>query len=340
MESLFREGQRFQEYILLEKLPQGDFSEVWKAQSGYGKCLVCIKFFFCDFSHLQRQKTKLLEPCHPYLVKFLKLDFEYEIPYLIMPFMDKGNLKSLLHSNMCSEKALEIIRFILLALVCLHSQNIVHGSIKEENVLFQSPYNIYLSDWGWNTSPETLPSKDMVDLGNIIEKLILRCMSRNQHPKDMPALLLLKQLQEKSPFYPDAMAMLEDLHQGQRKIYQPAEDRFCLASSGEKIQAFSLDAFLLGSIFFIYSMPMPLSIALFLLYFLFLEGILGMTLGKKLLGLEICRKTEEKVDLGLALWRIILFYCALPFCFFFLLRKKSLNWHDRIAGTVVRKKTS
>ncbi len=338
MEQLRQNIQEFQGYVLEERISQNHSSVLWKVRDPKSGQNLAIKILFYDEMFLKLQREKIVSPCHPYLMKIIKLDLDSFPPYYIMPWMNLGNLQNFIIHKQSVQKMVEITRMILLTLVSLHSQGIVHGRIKAENILFQSPCMLYISDWGWN--PQASMSDDIDSLGRMLQERMIPFIRTNKK-RDLPFVSLLKRLQENSTSqgdnrYPHALAMLDDLHKGQKEIYC-FYSAITHASLQEKIIAIFIDGILLASIFILAKISFWDSMIFWGMYFFLLEGSTGTTVGKKLLGLEIVRKSGQKRDLGIVLWRIILFYTLFPIMPFLYFLDKKADWYDRMAGTIVKK---
>ncbi|MBI2899554.1 MAG: serine/threonine protein kinase [Planctomycetes bacterium] len=132
-------NQRVGEYVLVEKLGQGGFGEVWKARHHALDQTVAIKFS-TDPGTVDELRTggaiqHRLQ--HPAVVRTLGLNADADPPYVVMEYMEGGSLRSLLQTRgpLSLGDALCVGRQVLDALAHAHARGVVHRDIKPENVL-------------------------------------------------------------------------------------------------------------------------------------------------------------------------------------------------------------
>ena len=91
---------------------------------------------------------------HPNIVPIMDAGFFDEYPFLVLRYINDGTLRSKmekarLHNNAYSlENFLHWLPQISSALDFIHSNNWFHRDVKPENILFDSNYNPYLTDFG------------------------------------------------------------------------------------------------------------------------------------------------------------------------------------------------
>lgn len=139
------------EYTLLEKLGEGGFAEVWKAQHHILKQTVAIKIPINEATDLFRTEIKALDKLdHPHIVRVVAASVTHNPPYLVMEYLSGGTLRDLMKSG--KGLALADIRNyahqILEALSLAHKQGIVHGDLKPENLLLDQDKKLYVADFG------------------------------------------------------------------------------------------------------------------------------------------------------------------------------------------------
>lgn len=133
-------GERVSEYILSEKLGEGAFGEVWKAEHSQipGK-FVAIKFpRNAEAVELIRKEAIFQhELTHPNIVKTIGLNLDYDPPYFVMEFFDGVNLRRLINEEgiLPPPYAIDIAVQILDALQYAHDKGVIHKDIKPENIL-------------------------------------------------------------------------------------------------------------------------------------------------------------------------------------------------------------
>ncbi len=137
-----QKGDRISEYTLVEKLGQGGFGEVWKAEHAQipGK-YVAIKI------PMRPESTELLNKEavfqhqleHPNIVRTVGLNTQNDPPYFIMEFVDGKNLRQFMVQEgiLPPPYAIDIAVQALEALSYAHSRGIVHKDIKPENILVE-----------------------------------------------------------------------------------------------------------------------------------------------------------------------------------------------------------
>jgi hypothetical protein len=117
-----------------------------------------IKDLFSYFNFLQRSEVvrhlkQVVEQMsnlnHPLIVKIIDENVEVAHPYFVMEFLTGGNLKKLMNGKpLPIERCLILFTQICYALSFAHKQDVTHGNIKPENILFDGMGNVRLTDFG------------------------------------------------------------------------------------------------------------------------------------------------------------------------------------------------
>jgi formylglycine-generating enzyme required for sulfatase activity len=137
-----QKGDRISEYALLEKLGQGGFGEVWKAEHTQipGK-FVAIKIPTSPeaMDCLKQEAQFQHELDHPNIVKTIGLNTQNDPPYFIMEYVEGKNLRQLMLDDgiLPPPYAIDIAVQVCEALSFAHSKGIVHKDIKPENILVE-----------------------------------------------------------------------------------------------------------------------------------------------------------------------------------------------------------
>ncbi len=145
-------GDRVSEYLLLQRLGEGGFGEVWKAEHAQipGK-YVAIKIPTNPESMDLLKKEAVFQDQldHPRIVKTIGLNTQHDPPYFIMEYVEGKNLRQLMLEDgiLPPPYAIDIAVQVLDALGYAHSQNIVHKDIKPENILVEKK-KIQVTDRG------------------------------------------------------------------------------------------------------------------------------------------------------------------------------------------------
>ena len=180
-----QKGDRISEYALLEKLGQGGFGEVWKAEHAQlpGK-FVAIKIpTSVEAMDCLKQEAQFQhELDHPNIVKTIGLNTQNDPPYFIMEYVEGKNLRQLMLDDgiLPPPYAIDIAVQVCEALAFAHGKGIVHKDIKPENILVEKKkvdiskkgkavlHYVKLTDLGLGTFParHTLPAVDAPEAGS------------------------------------------------------------------------------------------------------------------------------------------------------------------------------
>ena len=135
-------GDRISEYTLVEKLGQGGFGVVWKAEHAQiaGK-FVAIKIPTspAGMDYLRQEAVFQHELDHPNIVKTIGLDTKHDPPYFIMEYVEGRNLRELMAEDgiLPPPYAIDIAVQACEALDFAHGKGIVHKDVKPENILVE-----------------------------------------------------------------------------------------------------------------------------------------------------------------------------------------------------------
>ena len=146
-------GDLLSGYRVLEKVGQGGFGSVWKAEGVEGeRGLVALKVPRDPLSLecLRREAQFRLD--HPRIVKILGLDPAGDPPCLVLEYVDGLNLRRLMLEEgiLPPARAIEVAIEICEALSFVHGRGILHKDIKPENVLVprSGPLRVKVADFG------------------------------------------------------------------------------------------------------------------------------------------------------------------------------------------------
>ena len=154
-------GDKIDNYEILQVLGEGSFGYVAKAKSRLNHKIYAIKQL--NFSNAQKQKEidlvenevailKNME--HPLITKYYKSFKEGNCLYIVMEFMDNGDLGELIKGHKTLNKPIDEERlwniFIqaLTSLEFVHSKGIIHRDIKPANLFVSNDGTIKLGDFG------------------------------------------------------------------------------------------------------------------------------------------------------------------------------------------------
>src|SRR5262245_5335189 len=174
-----QKGDRISESALLEKLGQGGFGEVWKAEPAqiHGK-FVAIKIPTSPeaMDCLKQEAQFQHELDHPNIVKTIGLNTQNDPPYFIMEYVEGKNLRQLMLDDgiLPPPYAIDIAVQVCEALSFAHSKGIVHKDIKPENILVEKKkidiskkgkallHYVKLTDLGLGTFPARRQSEILI----------------------------------------------------------------------------------------------------------------------------------------------------------------------------------
>ncbi len=124
---------RFQ---ILGELGRGGTSIVYHARDTQNKRDVAVKVLLKDSQEdrFQREAEKLASLTHPNVVTFLEVGRHDGRDYLVMEYLEAGDLSSYVH-NLSMLEILSLFSQVCDGLAHLHDQGIVHRDIKPANIL-------------------------------------------------------------------------------------------------------------------------------------------------------------------------------------------------------------
>ncbi len=173
-----QKGDRISEYTLVEKLGQGGFGEVWKAEHAQiaGK-YVAIKIPTKPESMdlLQKEAVFQHQLEHANIVRTIGLNTQHDPPYFIMEFVDGKNLRQFMQDEgiLPPPYAIDIAVQMLEALAHAHSNGIIHKDVKPENILVEKKrvtvakdhkallHYVKITDLGLGKMPDNLRQSEM-----------------------------------------------------------------------------------------------------------------------------------------------------------------------------------
>ena len=180
-------GDKVDDYEILQVLGEGSFGFVAKAKSRLNHKIYAIKKI--DFSSLKNEKSMELSENeiitlknldYPLITKYYKSIKEENCLYIIMEFMDNGDLGGLIKAHKSlnkpinEEKIMNIFIQAMKSLVFIHSNNLIHRDIKPENLFISNDGTIKLGDFGVSASiVEKNENKKYINLQQQIQKELI-----------------------------------------------------------------------------------------------------------------------------------------------------------------------
>jgi serine/threonine protein kinase len=166
-------GRKLGNYLLIRKLGQGGFGEVYLAEHVHLKTLAAIKML----QHVQlpsNEEEKFREEAqtiakldHPHIIRVLDYGIQESTstPYLVMDYAPNGTVRQRYPRGKILEP-LHILSYVIQvadALQYAHDRKVIHRDVKPENMLLNKQNHIRLSDFGIAVVYETTSSPNTVD---------------------------------------------------------------------------------------------------------------------------------------------------------------------------------
>lgn len=174
-------GDRVGPFTLVEKLGEGGFAEVWKAERADEPGRIEALKIPTDPDYAKQLRTedrlrKGLE--HPNIVRLLGEDLAADPPYLRMQFVPGQSLEALLQRTgaLPVQDALDIAEQVAKALDYAHGRGVIHADVKPSNVLIDPEGVARLTDFGLGQVPRDVARsvlKSQAELSNARSRAIV-----------------------------------------------------------------------------------------------------------------------------------------------------------------------
>ncbi len=148
------EGERIGRFELVAPLGRGGFSEVWRARDASGLPLapdVALKLLVNadHVAELRREANLLGVVRGDGIVRTLEVGLAEEVPFIALELLEGGDLRRRFAKDAFDPaKALAIVERIIEILARVHSEGVVHGDLKPENVVFAANGDLHIADFG------------------------------------------------------------------------------------------------------------------------------------------------------------------------------------------------
>ena len=160
-------------FEILEPLGFGGMGEVFRARQTSLKREVALKILKQDVRltqeasrRFERETAIQVRLSHPNLAKVYDGGVADGISYIAMEVVDGKSLKTLIHEGepLGVAMTLTTIRYLVEALIYLHSEKVLHRDLKPSNVLLSERGEVKLIDFGLATMDHVTPITDDRDL--------------------------------------------------------------------------------------------------------------------------------------------------------------------------------
>ena len=146
----------FPQLEITELIGQGGMGAVYKARQTKLDRTVAVKILPAEWGkdpafaeRFAREARALARLSHPHIVAVHDFGETGGLFYLVMEYVDGGNLRQLLqYGSLAPEQALHIIPQICEALHYAHEVGVVHRDIKPENILLDQRGQVKIADFG------------------------------------------------------------------------------------------------------------------------------------------------------------------------------------------------
>jgi serine/threonine protein kinase len=154
VDSRFPRG-RIGKYRLLRLLAEGGFASVYLGEHIHLDTLAAIKILRTslesgDQDEFRKEARIVARLRHPHIIRVHDFDLEANMPFLVMDYAPKGNLRQR-HprgSRLPPSRVFSYLKQIGQALHYAHEQRLIHRDIKPENMLVSEDETLLLSDFG------------------------------------------------------------------------------------------------------------------------------------------------------------------------------------------------
>jgi len=138
-------------YELLEEIGVGGFGRVYRARHRQLGAIRAVKIATDpEFARQLRKEGQFLARLrYARIVEVYDMDVEHDPPYIVMEYVEGGDLRKLLgRGPLPVERAVQIMLDVLEALEHAHSKGVIHRDIKPSNILLDSDGRAKVSDFG------------------------------------------------------------------------------------------------------------------------------------------------------------------------------------------------
>jgi signal transduction histidine kinase/CheY-like chemotaxis protein len=160
-------------FELLDKLGEGAMGQVYKAIDSENGETVAIKFLLpgADQRSMDRLRVEAQEHAslhHPNIVKLIDFLSYEDHDFLVMEYMDGGNLKEFLSTSPEIKEVLNMFAQACAGLDYIHNQGLVHRDLKPENLLLNKAGELKIADLGMVRRTDSAPDHRLTSMGQLV----------------------------------------------------------------------------------------------------------------------------------------------------------------------------
>ncbi|UCF61832.1 MAG: protein kinase [Anaerolineaceae bacterium] len=149
-------GQEIRGYKLIERIGEGGFGVVYRAEQPAVDREVAIKVILPEFAdhpefvqRFEAEARMVAKLEHPYIVPLYDYWRDDEGAFLVMRWLRGGSLREALESGPWEVEAVgQLLEHVADALSMAHEHGVIHRDLKPENILLDEAGNAYLTDFG------------------------------------------------------------------------------------------------------------------------------------------------------------------------------------------------
>lgn len=150
-----RVGQQFGNYMLIRRLGEGGFAEVYLGEHIHLGTQAAIKILHTQLStdnidEFRTEARTIARLVHPNIVRVLEFGIEDKTPFLVMDYASNGTLRQR-HPKGAVLPLPTVVKYVKQvadALQYAHDEKLIHRDVKPENMLVGRRGEILLSDFG------------------------------------------------------------------------------------------------------------------------------------------------------------------------------------------------
>lgn len=154
-------GKQLANFLIQKVIGRGGMATVYKGEDvvlGRSVAIKIIHQFYRDnpvyVRRMHRESQLIATWRHPNIVQVYYADFDQDVPYFVMEYVDGPDLRNILDDCQAESTLLpvaDVLRIgdkLAAALDFAHSQGVIHRDVKPSNVLLAHKGNILLTDFG------------------------------------------------------------------------------------------------------------------------------------------------------------------------------------------------